>query len=308
MQCISPITIKNDKPSKIMLYGRTMQVPCGRCPACIDNKRKAWYVRLKQEVKHSFNAFFVTLTYAPDALPRNSLGYPTFDIPGVQKFLKRVRKELEVEQRNSPYPLHLRYFLIGEYGSKKGRPHYHAIFFNIPDELDLYNLIREKWGQGRISVSRLCEAQIGYCANYMYGKSDKIPDLYVDDTNKIPLLTSRRPGIGANYLSKDVIEWHLQGNRAYYMDGKIKYCLPRFYKDKIFVGYQEKRKLYKENYARILEKKYEQYLEDKAYTDRTGDYEDLPSKQRIEDYKRKFYSRVKKHQSKEFNYEHYEYF
>ena len=307
MQCLSPIQIKNESPKALRLYGPRMTVPCGRCAACIDNKRKSWLVRLKQERKYAFNAFFVTLTYADSFLPRNSLGFPTFKIKDVQDFMKRLRKELSVIQKDCPHPLHLRYFLIGEYGSKRGRPHYHAIFFNIPPNVDLYRLIFNKWKFGRISVSPLCEAQIGYCANYMYGKCEQIPYEYIDESNRLPVLTSRKPGIGAHYLTGEVIDWHLKGLRSYYQEGDIRYPLPRYYKDKIFVGFIDKEKLYKQNYARILEKELEEYFEDSAYVDAGGDINTLPSQMKKREYIRRFYQRVKKHCEQNLNSKQDEY-
>lgn len=40
----------------------------------------------------------------------------------LQKFFKRLRKK---------FGEGIRYFACGEYGSKNGRPHYHALLFNF---------------------------------------------------------------------------------------------------------------------------------------------------------------------------------
>lgn len=309
MKCLNPITIKNEKPRFIALYGRTMQVPCGKCEACIDNKRKNWYFRLKQEERNSINAFFVTLTYREDTLPRNSLGFPTFNKRDIQLFLKRLRKQIDKFQNDWGIPteeqLHLRYFIIGEYGSKHGRPHYHGIFFNVPPQMDLFRAVLTSWQNGRISVSECNGNRIGYCANYMYGKSDKIPDEFADETNNLPMLSSRRPGIGANYLTEEIVNWHLQGKRSYVMDGNIMYPMPQFYKGKIFIEWKDKKALYKENYARIVLERYNDYLEDKKHMDSHPDdpFTNLPSNRRINEFKRKFHNRVKKHKSNNYNHE-----
>lgn len=304
MQCLHPIQIKNDTAKAVRLYGSRMTVPCGRCAVCIDNKRKSWLVRLKQERKHSINAYFVTLTYADSTLPRNSLGFPTFKIKDVQDFMKRIRKEFDTFQKKNKHPfnLHLRYFIIGEYGSKFGRPHYHCILFNVPVGIDLYRTVFKKWMNGRISVSPLCEAQIGYCANYMYGKCEQIPDEFIDETNRLPLLTSRKPGIGYQYLTQEIIDWHLKATNGYYQEGSIKYSLPRYYKDKIFVTDLDKSKLYKQNYARILEQQAEEYFKDNQHFDNGGDFHSLPSELKKREYVRRFKQRLKKHNDQPLNY------
>lgn len=60
--------------------------------------------------------FFVTLTYADSVLPDSG----TLNPDDVKKYIKRLRKNTGVK---------LRYFLVGEYGEKTHRPHYHIIFF-----------------------------------------------------------------------------------------------------------------------------------------------------------------------------------
>jgi len=60
---------------------------------------------------------FITLTYNPEHLPHdNSLHHDHF-----QRFIKRLRKGLS--------PKLIRYYMAGEYGEQRGRPHYHACIF-----------------------------------------------------------------------------------------------------------------------------------------------------------------------------------
>lgn len=62
MACLHPKQIKNK-------HGEYMDVPCGSCYACINNKSFNYTNLCKIEaLKHKY-VFFVTLTYAPEAIP-----------------------------------------------------------------------------------------------------------------------------------------------------------------------------------------------------------------------------------------------
>jgi hypothetical protein len=63
---------------------------------------------------------FLTLTYADKMLPADR----SISVKHWQLFAKRLRKEV------GPF----RFYHVGEYGEKKGRPHYHAMIFG-PDLL-----------------------------------------------------------------------------------------------------------------------------------------------------------------------------
>lgn len=61
-------------------------------------------------------SYFITLTYSEKNIPENM----SLEKSHLQKFFKRLRKQLTSK---------VRYFAVGEYGTKKGRPHYHVILF-----------------------------------------------------------------------------------------------------------------------------------------------------------------------------------
>lgn len=303
MRCLHPILLQNDTPELFRKFkGQYREVPCGRCEACIDNRRKEWLVRLKEEAECSYNSHFVTLTYADEYLPRNSLGFPTFNKRDVQLWLKRLRKELDKAQDDELFKLHLRYFIIGEYGSKRGRPHYHCLMFNIPD-VDFYKLVYKTWPYGRISCDKINQARIGYCANYMYGKCEQNADEFIDETNKLPMLSSRRPGIGSGYLNQLIVDWHKDGYKNFYQDGKIKYPLPRFYKDKIFDD-DDKATIYYRNQKRLKEERMKEILKLHDFYQKYGYDVESPGEMERKEFLRRFYLKVKNHRQNKFNYEH----
>ena len=84
-------------------------VPCGKCAACLTNKRKEWTFRLNQELHVSSSSFFITLTYDDEHIPVTEEGLPTFSKRDIQLFIKRLRKNTNRK---------ISYYIVSEYGEK----------------------------------------------------------------------------------------------------------------------------------------------------------------------------------------------
>jgi hypothetical protein len=228
MQCVSPITLRDP-----VISGSFNTFPCGKCKYCKEIRRSQWSFRLHQELQNSETAAFYTLTYEDIYLPLKespplSGSYaPTLVKEDVQLFIKRLRSHLQRKKRKGKYnhldrswELPLRYFAVGEYGDQNGRPHYHALIFNIPYEEQVIG-VKDKWAKGNIHVGDVNEASIHYCTKYM-----------LKDENDMRALMSRRPGIGANYLeNKEVKKWHESGNDYVSYNG-FPMAVPRYYKQR----------------------------------------------------------------------------
>jgi len=212
MECLKPLYLVN----------REMVVPCGACAFCAATKRSDWALRLHYEQKMHVGSKFVTLTYADNELIWKD-GQAQLSKPNVegnshlQLFFKKVRKAGHK----------LRYFAVGEYGAKTFRPHYHIILFgDVPDAA-----IRKAWSKGLVHIGSVTTQSIMYCLGYIVnGKGWKMKH------KRVPPFTimSRRPGLGANYLSPQMIEWQKSDRKNYaILDGQKRH-LPRYYKEKIF--------------------------------------------------------------------------
>jgi len=93
--------------------------PVGNASAANCNRAREWAIRCMHEAKCYDENCFVTLTYDNDHLPPDgSLNHKHF-----QDFMKRLRKHYSGRT--------IRYYMCGEYGENMGRPHYHAVFFNL---------------------------------------------------------------------------------------------------------------------------------------------------------------------------------
>lgn len=247
MQCLSPISITDPRFGNPKIR---VTVPCGKCYACLSRRRHDWCFRLKQELKISTSAFFITLTYDDEHLPRNSDGVPIVVKRDVQLFFKRLRKAI--------YPQKIRYFAVSEYGTENLRPHYHVILFNFPFTFNLDTTLRECWNLGFVSVGDVNGASINYVCKYCLAYTD------VEDFPARPfMLCSRRPAIGSNYSSNDaIVRYHKLTKHDYVVDdGGYKSAMPRYYREKIFSPFEryslsESRRLERE------ERERKQFLKD----------------------------------------------
>lgn len=220
---MTPLCIKNK------FTGITEPVPCGKCPVCLKRKVSGWSFRLLQEDKVSENAHFVTLTYSTDHVPITKNGFMNLCKRDLQLFWKKLRKAHGDERT-------IKYYVVGEYGGRSKRPHYHAIIFNADLEK-----IQPAWDLGNVHYGEVSGASVGYTLKYMM-KPKTIPMHKNDDRLPEFALMSKR--LGMAYLTKRIIAWHLadEENRMYVnlTDGR-KVAMPRYYKDKIYDLYQRKR-------------------------------------------------------------------
>lgn len=229
MKCVSPISIHDEVHDEYML------VPCGKCGACRQSRRADWSFRIAQELKDHISSWFVTLTYSDDNLVFSQHGFATLVKRDFQLFMKRLRQaQLEYSKAK------IRYYAVGEYGTKTDRPHYHAILFSVDPQLvqELANI----WTVGHVHVMPVSPANIHYLTKYHVNKDKDAQERVDMDTGEIVqvkepefTLMSRRPGIGANYVEKNE-KFHLRNDANYVVNQGFKQRLPRYYKDKLFPG------------------------------------------------------------------------
>lgn len=215
--CFTPLNIRHPT------YGNSkirLEVPCGKCVECLENRRADWSLRLSEEAKCHIHSSFITLTYSDDHLVYGEY-YPTLVKKDLQDWFKRLRKAI--------YPQKIRYYAIGEYGTRTLRPHYHIILFGLHLK-DIQNgILEQTWKKGLVHYGSVSRASVHYVTKYHVNKG-------FNPYGSLPsfALMSRNPGIGYNYINR-MIKIH-DGNleRAYYQDGDFKKRLPRYYKDKLY--------------------------------------------------------------------------
>lgn len=109
-----------------------------------------------------FTAKFVTLTFREHVTDLKTANYE------FTKFMKRLNYEIFNTKKSN-----LRYIVVPEF-TKKGRIHYHVIFFNIP--YIKADLVAEIWGHGFIKINAIDQVDnVGaYVSKYITKDNDKI--------------------------------------------------------------------------------------------------------------------------------------
>ncbi len=107
--CIAPNTLPDGT-----------EVGCRECWQCRERKIDDWVGRCIAESKTAKRTFSISLTYGRDEGDNvDHIRAALLTYSDVQKYFKRLRKSGYV----------VRYFAVGEYGSAKGRAHWHLIVF-----------------------------------------------------------------------------------------------------------------------------------------------------------------------------------
>ena len=115
-QCLDGSVVSVERKGKGAVV-RTLTLPCGQCVGCRLERSRQWAIRCMHEAQLHERNSFVTLTYKGD-VPDEGLRYRDF-----QLFMKRLRKYASGQQ--------IRFYMCGEYGDEKGRPHFHACLFGV---------------------------------------------------------------------------------------------------------------------------------------------------------------------------------
>lgn len=178
--CLSPSNIR-------LPNGRSQEVGCRKCRICIDNVTKDWVGRCLAEKRVSGYTASVTLTYGRDDEGNvNHERAAVLTYSDMQKYFKRVRKNV------GP----IRYLLAGEYGSQKGRAHWHGIFFfrNAVPKHKLFERFNEElWPHGHQLWKKPEPSHVKYCCKYIRKDEEQ-------GHQQNQFVTSKNPPIGALYF------------------------------------------------------------------------------------------------------------
>lgn len=145
MLCLMPVRV-----------GLSGPFACGRCDSCLINRKRDWVSRLLlHHCGHHGESAFVTLTYRSDECPV-VCGFDSLSRIDCRNFLQRFRREVGS----------FRYVLVGEYGDRTGRPHYHALLWWKKD-CDPEELVKRCWPHGFVSVGEVSRHSVQYTVSYV---------------------------------------------------------------------------------------------------------------------------------------------
>lgn len=231
MDCTFPVTIKNPKTREYM------KVPCGMCMSCRLARVRDWSARLLDEDSSWKSSVFITITYDNDHLPLTNCGRSTLVKSDLQKFIKRLRKHMELEGRDSAFkgtvlpgksPPLLRYFACGEYGDEYGRPHYHLIVFGLsPSDRNLILKCWDKCDVRRVTTTPVIIERIHYVTSYVQKKwICRDPKDFFNYGCVQPPFQLMSQGLGLDFFRLHEDEYIYSKTRT--IKG-VKYSFPRYY-------------------------------------------------------------------------------
>lgn len=260
--CVSPKTFKRED-------GQLLTVPCGHCYQCVRKRKLEWEIRISSEHSASTCSFFSLISYNEDNLPSP----PVADKLAIQKLVRRLRRYLEYHHGED---VKLKYFIVSEYGEKRNRLHYHAIFFVKGIYLDRFQwkvLLETEWGKGFCSAYELSNNWIHYCVKYMQKSYNMMLasrlgfDAYFESAKK----QYDKSDFGINKL---MIPYSIpDGYPKYYIKGKG-LSLPRSWYEKAFANSWQKSiiaKSFSLNNSKELNQIYKDYERQNSFLYKNSD-------------------------------------
>lgn len=232
-------------------------MPCGYCVGCRANRTSQWKLRLIYELSGWDDACFITLTFDDAHVGDNNLSKKD-----IQDFLKRLRFKLEekygthyvygpdgeliIDKRtgepkklpNKP----IKYYAVGEYGTKRKRRHYHAIIFGLSPYVDEERkLIADSWlprceewqfdrSRGnRSAIGTVTADSLAYVAGYIQKKlvGGMAKDEY---KGRQPPFMLCSQGLGLDFAEKTVRR--LKSCPASFIQGS-RIPIPRYFREKL---------------------------------------------------------------------------
>ncbi len=168
---------------------------------CLITRSQIWTGRILMEQRMHKQSAFITLTYADDHLPPGG----HLSVKHMQTFIKELRTYL--------YPRTIRHLSVGEYGTLKSRPHYHAVLFGIGSE-ELISILPKLWRKGSSEPNRfkpfgdLTVKNARYIARYCTKKTHSTK---LNGRPKEFQTQSRSPAIGDSYIKEIASVWKGSG-------------------------------------------------------------------------------------------------
>lgn len=244
-----------------------VQIPCGKCVGCRLEYSRQWANRCLLELEYHDSAYFVTLTYNDDAVPRSLYTDPDTGEVHESKTLRKRDFQLFMKRLRRAFPNDkIRFLASGEYGGKTLRPHYHAILFGLHlDDLKLYKSSRDGFNyytsenlqkvwdascfsgricyndseesktplptRGLVVIANVCWNTCAYVARYTMKKLIGFDAEFYEKHNleKPFSLMSRKPGIGRQYYDDHPSLYDFTYINVATEDGGKKFRPPKYF-------------------------------------------------------------------------------
>lgn len=156
------------------------------------------------------NCLFITLTF-DDA---NLAKFEKHPNNALSLFFDRLRKE---------FGHSFRHWFCAEFGTLKGRLHYHGLIFNAPELTK--EIIKNKWSYGFVFVGYCNPCTIHYITKYL---------TKTDFLDKVTPRVFSSKGIGESFITSDEAQLIKYSNLNHLVLNGKPVALPRYYMQKLY--------------------------------------------------------------------------
>lgn len=173
-------------------------VACRKCWQCRNNKINDWVGRCIAESRTASASHSITLTYGRDEDGNaDHLRAAILTYSDVQKYFKRLRKA----------GYEFKYFVVGEYGSTKGRAHWHLMIYwkdKVPPHVLEKRFDEPFWPHGVSFWEKPSPASVRYVCKYIQ------KDMKQSEQQGF-LMMSKKPPLGSAYFQQLAEKYCHQG-------------------------------------------------------------------------------------------------
>jgi len=179
------------------------EIPCRECWQCRNDKINDWVGRCIAENKTSKAAHFITLTYGKDDEENSDhIRTQLLTYSDVQKYFKLLRSKGYI----------FRYLVAGEYGSLKGRSHWHLIMYwknvvpphELTDQFRVRRFTDRNWPHGHQVWKKVTPETVRYVCKYINKDIGK-------DERQAHFSMSKKPPLGFDYFNDLAEKYAIQG-------------------------------------------------------------------------------------------------
>lgn len=220
--CSNPIWISNKYAPIGNGHSIGRFVPCGHCVDCLRKRQNEWYVRFYLESKYwkrvlpSSQTLFITLTYEDKYLPKNR-----------EIAFKNLRALFKQIERKGFVP-RLRYYVVSENGSVKGRLHFHMLIFGVDMRKFPFGVAKEfkkLWSYGFSDCEVAGPKTFTYVSKYVTKDLDTFKD---GNSWKTISSCSKRPPLGVMFFSESHRVYYNSHDDLFIPICGYNYALPRY--------------------------------------------------------------------------------
>ena len=215
--------------NKIYIKKLDIQVECGKCLNCIENRKKEAATRMALEMKNYINKYFITLTYAPLKAEYDKEGLTKLDRKHVNAYVKAlqyIHKQHYIDKYNKENNKMV-YIVAGEYAENNTqRAHYHLV---IMTNIYIERYLRTKWKYGKVDIQKMKDIRaISYTTGYTVKKIKQGKQ----ERETAPFIKWSR-GLGLRWIKERIAAKEVRADNYYVETIAGKSRLPKYFKLKI---------------------------------------------------------------------------